>query len=257
MIFSRFFSSYHGEYRTVVEPVKTACPDYSPGEKSFVKRFVKGCVMDTFVMDIHPETPQSYKVAKVASALKEGAVILYPTDTGFALGCAISNKRAITRVRDIRKIPTSKPLSFLCESLTNIAEFAKVSNMAYKTIKRLIPGPYTFILPASRAVPRLAQDPKRKTVGIRVPSHPFPVALLHEMGHPIISISAKNGDEDIDDHDRLIASMKGLVEIAVTSPHYDFVGESTVLDMTDDDDFRIVREGAGIENVQDFVAATT
>ena len=105
--------------------------------------------MATAILNLHPQTPELRKIDKVVDALRQGAVILYPTDTGFTLGCALSNKEAIQRIRLIRRLPDSKSMTFLCSSLSNVAEFAKVSNIAYRTIKSLIPGPYTFILPAS------------------------------------------------------------------------------------------------------------
>ncbi len=200
------------------------------------------------IFDIHSETPQQFRITKIAHDIREGAVILYPTDTGWALGCDLSNKQAIKRVRDIRNISEKHPLTFLCESLTNISEFAKVSNSVYRAVRRLIPGPYTFILPATRNVPRFAQDPKRKTTGIRVPDATIAMALLRELGHPLISISAKLGDEAVVDHDLLISSLESRVDIVVTSRSYSFQGESTVIDMTGDE-FEILRAGAGIENV--------
>lgn len=200
---------------------------------------------------LHPVTPQVQKINQVVQTLREGGVLLYPTDTGFALGCDLSNKDAIQRVRAIRNLPDNKPLTFLCESLTNIAEFAKVSNAAYKIIKRLIPGPYTFVLPASRSVPRYAQDPKRKTTGIRVPDNGLCSALLRELGTPIISISAKVEDGNTDPA-VLINTMRKQVDAIIELPDYNFTGESTVIDMTTDE-FSILREGAGIELASQFV----
>lgn len=202
---------------------------------------------------IHPVTPQANKIAQIAQTLHSGGVVLYPTDTGFALGCDLSNKEAIQRVRAIRNLPEGKPLTFLCESLTNIAEFAKVSNASYKIIKRLIPGPYTFVLPASRAVPRYAQDPKRKTTGIRVPNNPLCSALLRELGNPIISISAKANDGNTAP-DAIVEAFHRQVDAIVELPDYSFAGESTVIDMTTDE-FSILRAGAGIDEAYQYVDA--
>jgi tRNA threonylcarbamoyl adenosine modification protein (Sua5/YciO/YrdC/YwlC family) len=189
----------------------------------------------------------------VADALKEGCVILYPTDTGFSLGCELSNKTAIAKLRAIRRLPENKSLTFLCDSLSNIAEFAKVSNKAYKTIKALIPGPYTFILPASKNVPRFAQNPKRKTSGIRVPENEWSQLLLKYVGQPIISISARMEEEDyIKDNDELVDFFAPKVDFAVRLDKYNFMGESTVIDMTTDE-FTIKRHGAGIAKVLEFV----
>lgn len=205
------------------------------------------------ILNIHHLTPELRKISKVADAIKSGAVILYPTDTGFTLGCALSNKDAISRLRQIRRLPDNKALTFLCDSLSNIAEFAKVSNLAYKTIKRLIPGPYTFVLPASKLVPKLAQDAKRKTSGIRVPNNDLSTLLLKDVGSPIISISAKLDTEDFDRNpERIIDAFAPVVDIAVSSDEYSFTGESTVIDMTTDE-FKIIREGAGVDKAFEFI----
>jgi tRNA threonylcarbamoyl adenosine modification protein (Sua5/YciO/YrdC/YwlC family) len=205
--------------------------------------------MASLVMEIHSVTPQPAKIQKVADALTTGAVLLYPTDTGFALGCCLSHKQAIERLRQIRRLPSTKNLTFLCDSLKHIAEFALVNNHAYKTLKRLIPGPYTFILPATKAVPHFALDPKRKTSGIRVPAHPVAQALLQANGNPIISITAKHPDKDHnDDNEYLLELLEPLVDVVVTSEEYHFQGESTVINMTTDN-FSILRRGAGYKTV--------
>ncbi|MFH1051214.1 MAG: L-threonylcarbamoyladenylate synthase [bacterium] len=209
--------------------------------------------MATQILTIHSETPEIRKIKMVADSLKDGSVILYPTDTGFSLGCELSNKTAISRLRAIRRLPDNKSLTFLCDSLSNIAEFAKVSNKAYKTIKGLIPGPYTFILPASKQVPKFAQNPKRKTSGIRVPDNALSQLLLKYVGQPIISISARMEDEDyIHDQNELVDFFGPKVDYAVRLDKYNFVGESTVIDMTTDE-FTIKRHGAGIGKVLEFV----
>lgn len=210
-------------------------------------------------IELHSTTPQPLKIQKVVEALKSGAVMLYPTDTGFALGCCLSDKAAITRVRRIRKLPEHKNLTFLCASLTNIAEYARVSNHAYRTLKRLIPGPFTFILPATKAVPHFAVDAKRKTTGIRVPDNLLTQAILREHGSPIISITAKHPDRMDEDFtlfnnadeatvQDFIDLMEPLVDVVVTSDRYSFEGESSVIDMTDEE-FVLIRRGAGIKSV--------
>ncbi|MCU0427199.1 MAG: L-threonylcarbamoyladenylate synthase [Candidatus Kapabacteria bacterium] len=207
--------------------------------------------MPTLSVELHPQTPESYKIAKIVNVLRSGAVMLYPTDTGFALGCCLSQKNAIARIRQIRRLPENKHLTFLCDSLSHIAEFAKVSNHAYRVIKRLIPGPYTFILPATKAVPHYAVDPKRKTTGIRVPENPIALALLKELGNPLISITARvatDDDEEIETPEELIEKFASLVDVVIASEVYHFEGESTVIDMTDDA-FSIIRRGARVQTV--------
>lgn len=209
--------------------------------------------MPSEILSIHSQTPEIRKIKLVADAIKDGAVILYPTDTGFTLGCQLSNKTAITKLRAIRKLPMSKALTFLCNSLSNISEFAKVSNKAYKTIRGLIPGPFTFVLPATKQVPKYAQNPKRKTSGIRVPDNDLSQLLLMEVGSPIISISARIEGEDYFKHpEDIVRYFAPQVDLAVQSDAYNFIGESTVVDMTTDD-FSILRHGAGISKVLEFV----
>ncbi|OGU38086.1 MAG: threonylcarbamoyl-AMP synthase [Ignavibacteria bacterium GWB2_35_12] len=209
--------------------------------------------MTSEVLTIHSKTPELRKISEVAEALRKGAVILYPTDTGFTLGCELANKEAIGRIRAIRRLPEEKAMTFLCGSLSNLSEFAKVSNTAYRTIKRLIPGPYTFVLPASKQVPKFAWDPKRKTAGIRVPDHILSQLLLKELDGPIISISAKMPESvTINDPEELIKKFVPFVDVAVRSDSYNFLGESTVLDMTTDE-FRLMRHGAGISKVLEYV----
>lgn len=203
--------------------------------------------MASQTVELHPLTPESYKVAKIVEVLRSGAVMLYPTDTGFALGCCLSQKNAITRIRQIRKLPEHKHLTFLCDSLSNIAEYAKVSNHAYRVIKRLIPGPFTFILPATKSVPNYAVDPKRKTTGIRVPASRIALAMLKELGSPLISITAR-ADDAVEEPQELIEKFASLVDVVIASEEYHFEGESTVIDMTDDA-FSLIRRGARVQDV--------
>jgi tRNA threonylcarbamoyl adenosine modification protein (Sua5/YciO/YrdC/YwlC family) len=143
------------------------------------------------IFTLHTVNPEQRKINKIVDKLRNGAVMLYPTDTGFTLGCELGNKSAIEKLRQIRKISDKKSLTFLCHNLSNISEYAQVSNLTYRTIKKLIPGPFTFILPASKQVPKLAQNPMRKTAGIRVPNSVIAQSLLTAIENPIISISAK------------------------------------------------------------------
>ncbi|MEG4865843.1 MULTISPECIES: L-threonylcarbamoyladenylate synthase [unclassified Microcoleus] len=142
------------------------------------------------IYGLHPVAPQKDRIEKIAKALKDGAVMLYPTDTVYAIGCDLNSKSAVERVRRIKQLSNDKPLTFLCSSLSNITEYASVTDEAYRIIKRLIPGPYTFVLPATKLVPKLVMSPKRKTTGIRVPDHPLCFTLVEALGNPIISTSA-------------------------------------------------------------------
>lgn len=142
------------------------------------------------IYTIHPDNPQVRTIDYVIDALRDGAVMLYPTDTVYAIGCDLNVKSAVEKVRRIKQLANDKPLTFLCPSLSNVATYARVSDTAYKIMKHLIPGSYTFVLPATKLVPRLVQDPKRKTTGIRVPDSTVCLALLNALGNPIVSTSA-------------------------------------------------------------------
>ena len=128
--------------------------------------------------------------------LSNGGVIAYPTDTLYGIGCDIMNKKAIARVHQIKQWPKNKPFSFICSDLKNISLYAKVSNYAYKTMRRLLPGPYTFILEGSNLVPKMMLT-KRKTAGIRVPNNPICLSLIQSLGNPIISTTARTPDGEI------------------------------------------------------------
>lgn len=209
--------------------------------------------MSALELNIHYQTPEIYKIDKVVSGLKNGAVILYPTDTQLTLGCALADKEAIERIRKMKKITTNHAMTFLCDSLSNISEYARINDEAYKLIKRLIPGTFTFILPASKQVPKFAQNAKRSTAGIRVPDHNISQQLLKSLGEPIIGISAKlpNQDPNLEPFE-IIELFSKLVDIVVFSDDYHFRGESTILDLTEDE-FEIIREGAGMDKLEDFI----
>lgn len=148
------------------------------------------------LISINPKNPQPRLIQKVAEALRDGGTIAYPTDTYYGIGCDIMNKRAIERVYRLKQRNQKKPFSFLCSGLKNISQYAKVSNYAYKTMKRLLPGPYTFVLEGSRLVPKIMLT-RRRTAGIRVPDHPICLALVKRLGHPIISTTATLADGQV------------------------------------------------------------
>jgi tRNA threonylcarbamoyl adenosine modification protein (Sua5/YciO/YrdC/YwlC family) len=200
--------------------------------------------------EIHPQTPQVRRIDEIVAALKNGAVMLYPTDTVYAIGCDLNSKIAIDRVRQLKRMSNDKPLTFLCQSLSNISEYAIVSDPAYRLMKHLIPGTYTFILPATKLVPKLVQDPKRKTTGIRVPKHTMCQVLLETLGNPVISasahIQAEDGDEPIDSVEKavLFDRLDKLVDIIIDDGSEPGMESSTILDMTIDPP-EVIREGLG------------
>ena len=148
------------------------------------------------LININQQNPQQRLILKVVDILKNGGVVVYPTDTYYGIGCDIMNKKAIERIYQIKQRNKSKPFSFICSDLKNISFYAKVSNYAYKTMKRLLPGPYTFILEGSKLVPKIMLT-KRKTAGIRVPDNPICLALVKELGNPVITTSATMPDGTI------------------------------------------------------------
>ena len=145
---------------------------------------------------INPINPQSRLIQKAVDILIKGGIVVYPTDTYYGIGCDILNKKAIERIYQLKQRDKNKPFSFICSGLKNISHYAKVSNYAYKTMRRLLPGPYTFILEGSKLVPKIMLT-KRKTAGIRVPDHKICLELVAGLGNPIISTSATMPDGSI------------------------------------------------------------
>ncbi|KAB8332041.1 threonylcarbamoyl-AMP synthase [Scytonema tolypothrichoides VB-61278] len=217
------------------------------------------------IFQVHPDNPQVRRIEEIQAELQRGAVMLYPTDTVYAIGCDLNAKSAVERVRQIKQLANDKPLTFLCPSLSNVATYAYVSDTAYRMMKSLIPGPYTFLLPATKLVPRLVQSPKRKTTGIRVPNHTMCIALLSALANPIISTSAHlPPDDDINDEYNgkepqaylsrieLFDRLDKLVDVIVDTGEEPKYEVSTILDMTGERPM-IVRQGLGWEKVAAWV----
>ncbi len=145
------------------------------------------------MLSINPDNPQQRLIRRVSEILEDGGVIVYPTDTFYGIGCDLFNKKAIEQIYRLKNRPLTKPFSFVCDSLKEISRYALVSNYAYKNMKRLLPGPYTFVLEGTRLVPRIMLT-KRKTVGIRVPDNQTCLDIVSTFGRPIISTSAGYDD---------------------------------------------------------------
>jgi tRNA threonylcarbamoyl adenosine modification protein (Sua5/YciO/YrdC/YwlC family) len=193
--------------------------------------------------ELHPINPELRFINKAINILKEGGVIIYPTDTVYGIGCDIFNKQALDRVKEIKSNPDIKLLSFICPNLKDIAKYAKVSDFAYKAMKRLLPGPFTFILPAARNVPKKLWS-KRKTVGIRIPDHPVALKIVEGLGNPIVSTSTttRKGELLIDPME-IRSVFDFQVDLMLASGNLS--GKpSSVIDLSGDEPV-VVREGAG------------
>jgi tRNA threonylcarbamoyl adenosine modification protein (Sua5/YciO/YrdC/YwlC family) len=195
------------------------------------------------LIEINPANPQGRLIQRVVDTLKKGGIIAYPTDTYYGIGCDILNKKAIEKIYQLKQRPKSKPFSFICSDLKNISHYAKVSNYAYKTMRRLLPGPYTFVLQGSKLVPKIMLT-KRKTAGIRVPDHAICLNLVNALGNPIISTSATLPDGEVISHPSLIHDhFKSRIDIVIDGGFVS--GEpSSVISLIDDEP-DIIREGIG------------
>jgi len=195
------------------------------------------------LLKINSQNPQLRLIRKVAAILKNGGIIAYPTDTYYGIGCDIMNKKAIERIYWLKKRNRNKPFSFICSGLKNISHYAKVSNYAYKTMRRLLPGPYTFVLEGSRMVPKIMLT-KRRTAGIRVPNHNICIALTEALENPIISTSASMPDGTIANdptllHDYFSSNIEAVIDGGPV------LGQpSSVISLIDDIP-EIIREGIG------------
>lgn len=148
-------------------------------------------------LQVHPVNPQPRFLAQAAEALRQGEVIVYPTDSSYALGCAIGAKTALDRIRQIRRTEIDHDFTLVCRDLSEISTYARVDNAAYRLLKSLTPGPYTFILKATGEAPKRLQDPKRKSIGLRVPDNRIALALLEELGAPIMSSTLQLPEDDV------------------------------------------------------------
>ena len=200
---------------------------------------------------INPRHPEPRMIRRAVDALEAGEVIAYPTDTVYGLGCDLFNKKAIDRLYAIKQMDRKHQPAFICPDLADIAKYAVVENQVYRILRHYLPGPYCFILEATRDVPKLVQS-KRKSVGIRVPNHPVTLAIARELGRPLISTTAARGGdgggEPFVDPDEIDTEFKGLA--LVLDAGAGGMVPTTVIDLTKRPP-EIVREGAG--SIEDFV----
>lgn len=193
---------------------------------------------------IHPDDPQARLINQAVEIIKNGGVIIYPTDSGYALGCAIGEKHAMDRIVAIRKLPENHNFTLVCSDLSELSTYALVTNQSYRLIKNNTPNPYTFILPATKDVPRRLMT-KRKTIGIRVPDNAIALALIAALGEPILSCSLMLPDTEIteSDPDEIREHLEHRVDLII---HGGYLGQepTTVIDLTEESP-RIIREGSG------------
>jgi tRNA threonylcarbamoyl adenosine modification protein (Sua5/YciO/YrdC/YwlC family) len=201
------------------------------------------------LIPVMAESPEPRKIRRAVDALEAGEVIAYPTDTVYGLGCDLFNKKAVDRLYQIKQMDKSHNLAFICPDLSEIARYAIVENQVYRVLRRFLPGPYCFILEATREVPKIVHM-KRKTVGIRVPDHAVIMAVVRELGRPIISTTAQRpGEDPFIDAKELDMAFKGLA--LVLDAGAGGMVPTTVIDLTTRPP-EIIREGAG--PVDEFLA---
>jgi tRNA threonylcarbamoyl adenosine modification protein (Sua5/YciO/YrdC/YwlC family) len=199
---------------------------------------------------IHPDNPQPRLISQAVACVRNGGLIVYPTDSGYALGCHIGDKKALDRIRRIRKLEKDHNFTLVCRDLSELAIFARVDNASFRVLKSHTPGPYTFILRATPEVPNRLQHPKKKTIGIRVPQNTIAMALLEALGEPLMSTSLimPNQDMPLFDPEEIYEELKGRVDLVINGGHVEST-PSTVIDMLDG--FPVVaRVGAG--NPEEF-----
>jgi tRNA threonylcarbamoyl adenosine modification protein (Sua5/YciO/YrdC/YwlC family) len=203
------------------------------------------------IIHVHPENPEPRKIKQIVDSLNEGGLIIYPTDTVYGLGCDIYNQKAIEKLCRLKGVkPEKMSFSFICSDLSHISEFTRnLDTPTYKLMRRLLPGPYTFILKANNNIPKLFKNNK-KTAGIRVPDHPIPLAIVEALGHPIITTSIHHEDEILDyiTEPYLIEQRFGKLVDIIIDGGTGGIHPSTIIDCTGDEPV-VLREGKGASEV--------
>ncbi len=194
---------------------------------------------------IHPDNPQQRLIDKAVEIINGGGVIVYPTDSGYALGCHLGDKAAMERIRSIRQVDTKHNFTLVCRDLSEIALYAKVENSVYRLIKNHTPGPYTFILKATKEVPRRLQNPKRKTIGLRVPDNRIAQALLETLSEPLMSstLILPGDDMPLTDPYDIRDTLEHSLDLVIDGGYCGFE-PTTVVEFTDDVPV-VVRRGQG------------
>ncbi|WP_407363221.1 threonylcarbamoyl-AMP synthase [Pseudomonas luteola] len=196
-------------------------------------------------IEIHPQNPQPRLIRQAVDIIQSGGVIAYPTDSSYALGCRIGEKNAVERIRRIRQLDDKHNFTLVCRDLSELGLYAKVDTSTFRLIKAHTPGPYTFILNATREVPRILLHPKRRTIGVRVPEHPITQALLEELGEPLMSVSLimPGEKESLSDPYEMRDQLDHLVDLIIDGG-MGGLEPSTVVSLTDSEP-EVLRIGAG------------
>ncbi len=197
------------------------------------------------IFEIHAANPQQRLITRAVAVIRAGGVIVYPTDSCYALGCCLGDKSAMERIRRIRQVDSSHNFTLVCRDLSELAAYARVDNSAFRLLKALTPGPYTFILQASREVPRRLKNPHRKTIGLRVPRHPITQALLESLGEPLMSstLLLPGDDLPLTDSADILERLDGRVDLVIDGG-YCGLEPTTVLDLTEEIP-KVLRHGRG------------
>ena len=197
-------------------------------------------------IDIHPENPQQRTVDQAVEVLREGGLIAYPTDSGYALGAQIGNADALDRIRSIRQLDDKHHFTLVCKDFSQLGQFVQVDNAVFRAVKSATPGPYTFILPGTREVPRRLLQEKKKTVGVRIPTHKIVHALLSTLGEPILSTTLilPGQDEAMTEAWQIADELDGRVDAVIESGAEVPAQPTTVVDLSDGV-AEVVRVGAG------------
>ena len=194
---------------------------------------------------IHAENPQERLVKQAVEVIRKGGVIIYPTDSSYALGCRLGDKSALERIRRIRRLDDKHNFTLMCSDLSELGVFAKVNTTAFRLLKAYTPGPYTYILNATREVPRMLMHPKRRTIGLRVPGHPIAQALLAELGEPLMSVTLilPDATEPLSDPYEIRDLLESQVDLIIDGG-YGGIEASTVVSFVDEEP-EVLRIGCG------------
>jgi tRNA threonylcarbamoyl adenosine modification protein (Sua5/YciO/YrdC/YwlC family) len=200
---------------------------------------------------IHPENPQLRLIHRAVEIVREGGVIAYPTDSSYAIGCHIGDKQSMDRIRRIRQLDDKHNFTLVCKDLAQVSTFTKIGNDAYRMIKALTPGPFTFILEATREVPRRLQHPRKKTIGVRIPDHPVAMLLVKELEEPLLSTSLiLPGESDgLSDPYEIRERLEHQLDLVIDAGNIEFV-QTTMIEFTNKGP-EIIRQGIGIAPMLD------